>query len=74
MAPKKVDEAKLDKLASLLREVPQEQLREVLRKDEVVRLRVSKRVKAEIEAEAKQRKLSASAYLLSLHEAAMRKE
>ncbi|MGE5849531.1 MAG: plasmid mobilization protein [Candidatus Methylomirabilota bacterium] len=46
----------------------------MLRKDAVVRLRVSKRVKAEIEAEAERRGLSASAYLLSLHEAAMRKE
>ncbi len=73
MAPKKADEAKLDKLANLLREVPQEQLRDVLRKDAVVRLRVSKRVKAEIEAEAEQRGLSASAYLLHLHEQEMRR-
>ncbi len=74
MSPKKADQAKLDKLADLLREVPQDQLREFLRKDEVVRLRVSKRVKAEIEAEAERRGMSASAYLLSLHEKEMRRD
>ncbi len=74
MSPKKVDQAKLDKLAGLLRDVREEDVRAMLRKDAVVRLRVSKRVKAEIEAEAGRRGMSASAYLLSLHEAAMRKE
>ncbi len=74
MSPKKADQAKLDKLAGLLRDVREEDVRAMLRKDAVVRLRVSKRVKAEIEAEAERRGLSASAYLLSLHEAAMRKE
>ncbi len=74
MTPKKADQAKLDKIVGLLRDVREEDVRAMLRKDAVVRLRVSKRVKAEIEAEAERRKLSASTYLLSLHEAAMRKE
>ncbi len=74
MTPKKADQAKLDKIVGLLRDVREEDVRAMLRKDAVVRLRVSKRVKAEIEAEAEKRSLSASAYLLSLHEAAMRKE
>ncbi len=73
MAPKKPDQAKLDKLADLLREVPPEQLREILRKDEVIRLRVSKRVKADIEAEAERRGVSASSYLLDLHDKEMRR-
>ncbi len=73
MTPKKVDQAKLDKLAGLLRDVREEDVRAMLRKDAVVRLRVSKRVKEEIEAEAKRRGVSASAYVLSLHEEAMRR-
>ena len=67
MAPKKADKAKLDKLADLLREVPKEQLDTILRKREVVRLRLSKRDKEEIEAAAERRGISVSAYLLHLH-------
>ena len=73
MASKKTDEAKLDKLAGLLRELPPEQVRGLLRKDQIVRLRVTKRAKTEIEAEAKRRGMSASAYLLHLHEEAMKR-
>ncbi len=73
MAPKKADQAKLDKVLDLVRKVPEDQLRKVLRKDAVVRLRVSKRVKAEIVAEAERRGLSASAYLLHLHEQEMQR-
>lgn len=67
MAPKKADKGKLDKLADLLREVPKEQLDTILRKREVVRLRLSKRDKEEIEAAAERRGMSVSAYLLDLH-------
>jgi hypothetical protein len=73
VSPKKTDKTKLDRLAELIRELPPEQLDHVLRKREVVRLRLSKRDKEEIEAAAERRGMSVSAYLLHLHHEAEKK-
>ncbi len=53
------------------REISPEQLRAMTRKGDVLRLRVAKNVKEEIEVEAKRRGMTASAYLLWLHAEAM---
>ena len=58
---------KLEQIARLIGEVPPDQVKALLRKDQGIRVRLSQADKTSIEAAAARRGLSVSAYLLQLH-------